>query len=221
MNEKLKITPLSPSKLKEITVLFNPNSYSIEKSVSWETSGGEGSGGTQRKFNAPALSFGGGSSRTLSLELFYDVTESDDRRKDVRKETGKIVALTRIMADRKNPHPPVCKISWGNKIKNSDFPFTGVITSLSQRFTYFSRTGEPLRATLNVSFLEFLDPEKDLKDTDPELTTYVVKRGDTLASIAGDMYGDPTLWRIIAEANHQDDPRRQQIGRVLTIPKKD
>ena len=218
MNDKLKITPLPPSKLKEITVMFNPNSYSVEKSVSWDSSGGGGE--TQRKFNAPALTFGGGGSRTLSLELFYDVTESDDKNKDVRKETGKLVALTRIMADRKNPHPPVCKISWGKKIKNSDFPFTGVITSLTQRFTLFSRTGEPLRATVNVTFKEFLDPEKDLKDTDPELTTYVVKRGDTLASIAADVYGDPTLWRTIAEANQQDDPRRQQIGAVLTIPKK-
>jgi nucleoid-associated protein YgaU len=199
-------------------VLFNPNSYSIEKSVSWDSPEGET---TQRKFNAPALTFGGGGSRTLSLELFYDVTEADDRRKDVRKETGKIVALTRIMADRKHPHPPVCKISWGSKIKNSDFPFTGVITSLSQRFTYFSSTGEPLRATLNVSFKEYLDPEKDLKDTDPELTTYVVKRGDTLASIAATLYGDPTEWRTIAEANRLDDPRRQQVGSVLTIPKKD
>ena len=220
MNEKLKITPLPPSKLREITVMFNPNSYSIEKSVSWDSSGGASAGATQRKFNAPALTFGGGGSRTLSLELFYDVTESDERVKDVRKETGKLVALTRIMADRKNPHPPVCKISWGKKIKNSDFPFTGVITSLTQRFTLFSRTGEPLRATVNVSFKEFLDPEKDLKDTDPEMTTYVVKRGDTLASIAADVYGDPTLWRTIAEANRQDDPRRQQIGAVLTIPKK-
>ena len=200
--------------------MFNPNSYSIEKSVSWDSSGGASAGATQRKFNAPALTFGGGGSRTLSLELFYDVTESDERVKDVRKETGKLVALTRIMADRKNPHPPVCKISWGKKIKNSDFPFTGVITSLTQRFTLFSRTGEPLRATVNVSFKEFLDPEKDLKDTDPELTTYVVKRGDTLASIAADIYGDPTLWRTIAEANRQDDPRRQRIGSVLTIPKK-
>lgn len=220
MNEKLKITPLPPSKLKEITVMFNPNSYSIEKSVSWDSAGGAGAGATQRKFNAPALTFGGGGSRTLSLELFYDVTESTDRDKDVRKETGKLVALTRIMADSKSPHPPVCKISWGRKVKNSDFPFTGVVTSLSQSFTLFSRTGEPLRATLKVSFVEFLDPEKDLKDTDPELTTYVVKRGDTLAGIAAAVYGDPTQWRLIAEANRQDDPRRQQVGGVLTIPKK-
>jgi nucleoid-associated protein YgaU len=220
MNEKLKITPLPPSKLKEIMVMFNPNSYSIEKSVSWEPSGGEG-GKTQRKFNAPTLTFGGGGSRTLALELFYDATESADRVRDVRRETGKIVALTRIMADRRNPHPPVCKVSWGSKVKNSDFPFTGVVTSLTQRFTLFSRTGEPLRATLNVSFREFLDPEKDLKDTDPELTTYVVKRGDTLAAIAAAFYGDPTLWRLIAEANRQGDPRRQQVGAVLTIPKKD
>ena len=90
MNEKLKITPLPPSKLKEIAVMFNPNSYSIEKSVSWDSSGGASAGATQRKFNAPALTFGGGGSRTLSLELFYDVTESGDRSKDLESAASPV-----------------------------------------------------------------------------------------------------------------------------------
>ena len=44
-------------------------------------------------------------------------------------------------------------------------------------------------------------PEDDKRKTDPEQTVHMVKRGETLSSISGDLYHDPTLWRIIAEAN--------------------
>jgi len=33
-----------------------------------------------------------------------------------------------------------------------------------------------------------------------------VKQGDTLAWIAGKEYGNPSEWRIIADANGIDDP---------------
>jgi nucleoid-associated protein YgaU len=131
--------------------------------------------------------------------------------------TNAIVALTRI--ESKQGRPPVCEISWGTAPVNSDFPFSGVVTNLTQRFTLFRNTGEPVRANLTVVLSEFLDPEQDQRQTDPELTTRVVRRGDTVTSIAASVYGDPSLWRVIAEANNLDDPRRPKIGRTLTIPK--
>lgn len=219
--EKLKIKPLAPSKLKEISVLFNPNSYSIRKSVTWsppQTLTGRRSQ-TQRKVNAPTLTFGGGGSRQLTLELFFDVTERINNKKidDVRKETDKIVALTRI--ERDLDRPPTCEVSWGNAPTSSDFPFIGVVNNLTQRFTLFKSDGKPVRANLTIVFVEFLDPKKDQRQTDPELTTRIIKRGDTLTSITAEVYRDPTLWRVIAEANRLDDPRRLEIGRTLTIPK--
>lgn len=219
--EKLKITPLSPSKLDEITVLFNPSSYSIVKTVAWrssDTAAGNDSK-ARRSLNAPPLAFGGGGSRQLTLELFFDVTETVENIEtvDVRRETNKIVALTRI--ERDLGRPPVCQVSWGAAPTNSDFPFKGVVKQLTQRFTLFESTGRPVRANLTAIFLEFLDPKEDQRKTDPELTTRIIKRGDTLSSIAADVYRDPALWRIIAEANRLDDPRRLEIGRSLTIPR--
>lgn len=219
--EKLKITPLAPSKLEEISVLFNPNSYSITKSVTWslpQTQNGSCSK-TQRQVNAPTLTFGGGGSRQLSLELFFDITEPIDGRppvEDVRQETDKIVRLTRI--ERKRDRPPTCKIAWG-KALTTDFPFIGVVSNLTQKFTLFKSDGTPVRANLTVVFVEFLAPKQDQHETDPEMTTRVVKQGDTLSSITAEVYRDPTLWRIIAEANHLDNPRQMEIGRMLTIPK--
>lgn len=224
---KLTITPLEKqgeqyNRLlkKAISVQFNPEAYSISKSVNWgppENSSGQGTN-TERQVNAPTVEFKGGGSRQLTLELFFDVTEAVNG-EDVRQETNKIVALTRI--ERDEAHPRVCEVSWGEAPVGSDFPFIGVITSLTQNFTLFKGNGKPLRANLSVSFLEFLAPLVDKRQTDPELTTRIIKRGDTLSSIAAQVYRNPKLWRIIAQANQLDDPRNleMQIGRTLTIPK--
>lgn len=221
--EKLTITPESASKFDPIEVLFNPNTYSITKSVSWNSaaSSNAAAGKTQRGHNAPALQFSGGQSRTLSLELFFDTTEeADPAKQDVRNLTNKIVKLTRIVRDLNPQRPPVCVVSWGQVTPpGSDFPFTGVITQLTQRFNLFLTDGKPVRATLTVAFMEYLDPTNDELQNDPEFTTRLVKRGDSLSSIAGEVYHDPSMWRVIADANALDDPRQLPPGLRLNIPK--
>jgi hypothetical protein len=234
MVERLTITPLIykgkqiASRLPDISVMFNPESYSIAKSVTWgpPPSSGGGNGKTDRKVNAPTLTFGGGGSRQLTLELFFDVTVTSQLQlatADVRNETNKIVALTRMVrGDQGHEEPPrVCEVAWGKAPSDSDFPFRGVITSLTQKFTLFAPDGRPLRANLNVTFLEFLPPEEDQRKTDPELTSYIVRRGDTLSRIATEVYSDPTRWRVIATANRLSDPRSLDdlIGQRLSIPK--
>jgi nucleoid-associated protein YgaU len=216
-----RVNPPDPANPEGVEVLFNPNTYSIAKTVTWSPpSPRGGKPKTVSTANAPPLIFGGGGSRVLTLELFFDVTEALPPVRDVRTLTNKIVALTLINPDAKpNPQPPTCEVRWGTQPKGSDFPFVGVITSLNQRFTLFRNSGEPVRATLTVAFTEFLDPVLDKRGTDPELTTRVVRRGDTLSAIAADVYGDPTLWRVIAEANNLDDPRSLPIGATLHIPK--
>lgn len=217
---KLEITPQPPSALRPVTVAFNPNSYSISKPVTWyrPRTDGEGSA-SEELLNAPTLRFGGGGSRVLTFnELFFDVTEPINGQKyqDVRDITNQIVKLTRIEPSTKKP--PVCLVTWGKAPQDSDFPFKGVVTDLTQTFTLFRRDGTPVRAKLLVVFTEYIDPKEDQLQTDPEMTTHIVKRGDTLSSIAAQLYGDPMRWRLIAEANSLDDPRHLQIGMSLSIP---
>jgi N-acetylmuramoyl-L-alanine amidase len=52
----------------------------------------------------------------------------------------------------------------------------------------------------------------------PVARTYTIKAGDTLGAIARDMYGSPTKYKLIAEANQITDPRRIWVGQVLIIP---
>ena len=135
--ELAKLTILSIVGVFQVS--FNPNSYSITKAVKWTPVTAKGKASTsQRKVNAPALSFGGGESRKLTLELFFDVTEPIDGifYPDVRILTDQMVALTRIV--RGGKHPPVCIVLWG-MVPNyytfslkSDFPFRGVVSSLTR-----------------------------------------------------------------------------------------
>jgi nucleoid-associated protein YgaU len=201
-----------------IPVMFNPNSYTITKQVAWHPSTRTtvGCATTDVKANAPTTEFGGGHSRELALELFFDTTESNAAARDVRLQTDQIVRLTRIT--RKNGQPPVCTVLWGVQ-KTEDFPFVGTVSSLKQHFTLFDQIGRPLRATLDVTFTEFLNRDDDERLTDPETSSRIVRRGDTLASIAADAYRDPSQWRLIAQANGIENPLVVPAGSKLTIPK--
>jgi len=50
---------------------------------------------------------------------------------------------------------------------------------------------------------------------------YTVRRGDTLASLAGQAYGDPAAWPRLLEANQDQlvDPDAIFPGQVLHIPR--
>ena len=47
--------------------------------------------------------------------------------------------------------------------------------------------------------------------------SYTVKKGDTLWGIATRFYGDGTRWRELASRNGVGDPKKLQIGKVLTL----
>ena len=47
--------------------------------------------------------------------------------------------------------------------------------------------------------------------------TYVVRRGDSLTSIAARLYGDPTFWLDLANVNGLRDPRNVVAGQVIRL----
>ena len=224
--EKLEITPIDlRNKLmvdQSFKVQFNPNSYSISKSLQWAEKY------STPKRNAPRLVFRTGNGRTLSMELFFDVTEPIDRNgfrepvDDVRVLTSRIVALTRII-DKGNEvfEPPVVRLHWGGAPPElSDFPFIGVVQSLDQSFTLFSDIGRPLRATLKLSFRESSDPEQDPLLNIQSSKKQKLLRGVSLARLAAAQYGDPKQWRKIASGNKIENPLKLDIGGYIKLPGK-
>ena len=199
------ITPLGK---KAIKVIFNPTQYQVTESNQFAEVSIPG-------VDAPPLQFVRGSARTLSMQLFFDtydpVLGNVKQGSDVRKYTKQIVELLKV--DSHNHAPPICQFSW------AEFSFVGVLEKADQRFTLFKSDGTPLRATIDVSFKELGQKQaEEARFSASFAKHYVVRHGDTLSSVAGTEYGDPALWRPIAEANDIDDPLDLRPGKVLVIP---
>jgi len=187
-------------------VMFNPEEYSLNKDNNFASQAIPG-------LSSPILQFVHGNLRTLTMELFFDTT--DDAR-DVREETEKVVRLAAI--DSQLHAPPPVTVSWGSLL------FTGVLSSVSQTFSRFLSDGRPVRARLDTTWSELIDPERESREVNRQTADFsklhVVSEGETLADIATLHYEDPTQWRAIALANGLDDPRADLFaGRQLAVPR--
>jgi hypothetical protein len=189
-------------KQETVEVLFNPTEYRISTSNQFAEVAIPG-------LESPPIQFVRGNSRTLTTQLFFD---SYEKGADVRAHTDQILKL--LAVNNELHAPPICHFNWG------DFNFVGVLERADQRFTLFLGDGKPVRATIDVTFKEYVEYDEQgrrLSSAD-FARRHQVRRGETLSGIAGVEYGDPGLWRPIAEANNIDDPLAIEPGQVLSIP---
>ncbi len=223
---KLCITNLVTK--KPFYVLYNPESYIQGRSTQYSEAPGLAS-------NAPSIQFVHGTNETLQMELFFDSFNAaaevggsiGDKAKfsansalpspakmDVRSYTQKIYDL--MIIDAKTHVPPLLKIEW------KSLQFKGHLISCEQKFTKFSETGAPVRATLNVVFKQYLEPSKiaAMKPNEsPDTAKYrTVHQGDALWSFAAKEYGQCASWREIAKANGIDNPRLLNTGGMIKLP---
>jgi hypothetical protein len=190
-----------------IKVPFNPNQITITKS-----GGGVEFDKEKNTYNFledPA---------TLSINLFFDTTLEKNPPENVQNYTRLIYNLAQINVNFNRP--PRCRLIWGTiSGKDSVLLPDGFLISVTKTLTHFLEDGTPVRATLDCTFKEWQEPETKAKIgnliDDP---VRIVKRGESLSSIATEEYGDPSLWRIIAAENRLINPRILNPGMVLTIP---
>jgi len=205
-----------------VKCMFNPNDYSFSKQNNWTA-------GNSKGFNLAQYEFGSGQPTILQMQLFFDTysnvkSGSNSAPKDVRKEytnaIWKMVKVDPSLASLSNSQgrPPIVSFQWG-----STWSFKSVITSISERFTLFMPNGMPVRSTLDVTFQQIED-ESLLPGTNPTSggqggeRVWNVKAGDTLSWIAYEMYGDTSLWRLIASANKLTCVRSLTPGLQLEVP---
>ena len=217
---KLKIIPekvggkLVFDEKEAIVALFNPNDLSLNRSVGWQSQKA-----AQR--DTPELQFTTSEPRSLTINLLFDTYDTPDLPKDdVRKKyTDKVVALTTVEKHGDKHRPPVCKLEWGNFGE----VFKGVLEKLDQKFTMFMDDGMPVRATVTCTFKEWRTNAEDQKKGNRKSADIakmkILRRGDTLSSIAAEEYLDPAMWRPIAIANGIEDPLRVTPGRALLVPR--
>ena len=214
---------------KEYKVLYNPASYTQERSVHYSM---------RRMLNSdgPMIQFTNGSGETLRFELFFDsmsagsevggdfgdkalfaansVLPSLGNQIDVRDYTSQIYDLTYVDPDVHRP--PLLKIKWGS------LQFKGYLSQCKQSFLKFDEKGRPVRARLDCTFLERVDLDRVFGSNprnSPDTTKYRrVKTGDSLWALAAKEYGQSSQWRAIADANGLTNPRVLHSGDLLRLP---
>ena len=195
--------------------LFNPSELALNRRNAWAADAMPGKG-------VPTLRYTGATSGQIQLSLFFDTTSEGQ---PVTKYTGKILKLMEIDTTlpgsndkTQNARPPWVVFHWGDL-----HSFKAVISSLQLTFVYFSSTGIPLRARLDMVLTQYqqelaFGPQNPTSGTPFPHRVHRVQPGETLDRIAALHFGDPTQWRRIADGNGIADPLALRPGMLLAIP---
>ncbi len=196
---------------EKIEFQFNPKEVTLTKTAKWKREAAKGA----KKSGVPE--FLGAEPAKLSLEMFLDASRTMDS--SVVKRVEKLFECcvpTDTTREKKKASPPWVRFQWG-----SIMGFPGHIKSVTVKYTLFTPGGMPVRAVCTVALEEMGGETGGQNPTSGALAAravHTVVSGDSLASLAYREYGDPTLWRALAEANDIDDPMRLPVGRTLLVP---
>jgi nucleoid-associated protein YgaU len=193
---------------------FNPKELSVGKSAKWSRDAQKGS----KKSGVPE--FKGADPSKVTLEMFLDATDKmDDKVVQTVEELFRCCVPTDESHDKKKGSPPWVVFHWGGLTG-----FTSYVSSVQVKYVLFTPGGMPVRATATVTLEEISGEQPGQNPTSGGPAARRVHRvvaGDTLASIAWREYGDPAMWRALADRNGIDDPMRLRPGGSLLVPAAD
>lgn len=219
---------------QRIPCLLNPESLTIERATGIQRSGGQL---VNYRLSDDPVFYSGRGSTNFELQLLFDINLPDlfIETRDVRDLTQPLWQLTEyVRADEQFDELPRVRFIWGKA-----WNIRVVINTISQQFDNIKLNGVPERALLNMSLYRVSD-EHDfsqpivpfhptLKDVSPstvahlqaptpEWGIHIFLADERLEQISNRYYGQPSYWRVLAEANDIDDPQSIAAGTPLRIP---
>ena len=201
---------------EKVPCLYNPETVTVGRRNNWVSNPMPGQG-------VPTLRYAGANSGWLKVDLVFDTTKDGTA---VTTHTGKIVALMDVDPSlpgsdetTANLRPPTVTFHWGDL-----HSFKAVVQGLRLSFTYFSSTGVPLRANMELELRQYepsqaFGPQNPTSGTPKPHRVHRVQPGETLDRISARYYGDSTRWRLLANANGLEDPLAVRPGALLSIPR--
>lgn len=191
------------------SVVLNPSSYSLDRSIKYTKDKAQGKQGGDIQFSAY-------DSESIKFDLVLDGTGAAGVDAGDVKTQLKNMEDVVYCYDGKKHEPNVVKLLWGSLV------FHGRLSSLSLEYTLFKPTGEPLRAKAKLSFTSFMSAEEEAlraKRSSPDLTHIVeVKAGDTLPLLCNQVYRDSAYYVEIARINNVSNFRDLKPGTRLRFP---
>lgn len=198
----------SGSAIRKFEAYVNPSEITLSYEIEYDSA--QGAGTTNSRMNFKKMKPG-----DLSLTFFIDGTGANGTRIDVQQKVEEFQAVTGYNGDIHRPN--YLKITWGTlTVKRC------VLKSASIAYKLFQPNGVPLRAVISATFTDNSDDTTRVamaQDHSPDLThRRIVKAGDKLPAMCGEIYGDPRRYLQVADANGLDDFRNLVPGTEIFFP---
>ena len=213
--KRLKISPctveggsITVEGSKSFEVMLNPSSYTHEYSIKYNSATGQGKSGSDTKFNKIEP-------EKVNFKIMLDGTGVVEAKQDVKTQVKSITDIV-YKYNGENHEPQHVRLLWGSML------FYGRLKTLQVEYTLFKPSGEPLRATLNLSFSGFMTEEEEsavANRSSPDLSHQItVKAGDTLPALCNQIYKDSSYYTDVARINNITNFREIKPGSVLQFP---
>lgn len=191
---------------------YNPEQFSLTKGTSWKNEG------SHLENQWPHPTYLATTPARLELDIFLDAFE--EMFGDVSGDVQKLMDWTKPGPSVHGvDQPPLLQFRWGLSSVVQGMYF--YLESVTANYTLFRVDGTPIRATCKIALVEWSNPAHRQNPTSggrPGVESHVLVEGESLHAVAWSRYGDPGLWRAIAEFNGIDDPLRVRAGTRLLLP---
>lgn len=173
-------------------VPFNPNEISISEACAsyYEKIEDETKKENQHK----------GKKTNLSTTLFFNTLTSLSEKdcKDVRLEIRRFYEFTN-MDNKEEQKLKKIVFTWGS------ICLIGILESMEVKYTMFSSSGMPVRATVSITISgDYYGEQRASTEQNPKSVTLQTKETSFLDAMAA--YEDPCKWKIYAKKEGRKDP---------------
>lgn len=213
--EKLKITAYEDetfrTEIGSLEVQVSPKDYQGKKSIKYNV-------GKEQGQNVQSPLFAGYKNEVLNIEVPIDCTGAIEGTKQSDTVKKKVKALEDLVYNYNSSKHQAnfVELAWGTLI------FKGRLQDMSTTYTLFAADGQPLRAKVKLSFIQFVsrkEADKLANRQSPDVShRIVIKAGDSIAALCQKIYGDSTLVDEVAAFNGLSGFRKVTPGTELLFP---
>ncbi len=213
--KKLTIYAYSDKRLEtsvgEFSLPINPEQFSQNFKVAYDVKPAQGNQGVEGRFKSSGP-------EQLKLNFLFDGTDTVYGYTHANKTVSDQLREFRgVVYDLEGPihQPRYLRLVW------TRFSFDCVLSDLTVTYTLFDTDGQPLRAKLDCTFLNYKETERRVREegkSSPDLT-HVRKVGeeDTLPLMTHRIYGDPRYYLEVAKRNNLSTVRHLRTGATMTF----
>lgn len=196
----------------KLPLQFNPAKIDVSRGLKLERAAN--TGGNRQSSRV-------GSIAPITLKLNDLVFDTYEERSSVRTKVIDHLEDAVCRGKDKRGEWAMVRFNWGRFSESRhDDEYQFVLKGFDCSYTMFLPDGTPVRATVTLKLEQYVleDTQSPKGKAGAEAHIHQVRRGETAQSIATRVYGDPSKWRAICDANNINAPMAIGTGTQLLVP---